>query len=367
MESKKLANFLQKNFSFFSGVPDSLLSKLTKKLSSKKIKHFIAANEGSAIAHGIGYYLAKKKVPCVYFQNSGLGNAINPIISIAHKNVYSIPLFLIIGWRGSKESKDEPQHMAKGTITPDILKLLGVKYFILKKDDDTFNLKKLKFFLNLARKKNIVVACLVKKDIIKDKTNTKKKQFQSSNFSRALFIEHLLKKIKKNTKIISTTGYTSRELFQIRKNKSFKKGKDFYMVGGMGHSSSVALGYNIFSKGFTICLDGDGSLIMHLGSIIACTKYSKNFKYILINNNSHESVGGQTTNSNIINFEKFSSSVGFDKYVLISNLRKIDKKIDSFLKSKGKVFLEIKTKPGSLKNLERPKKLLSIKNNFASK
>ena len=164
MDVQKLFRIINNKIDFFSGVPDSLLSSLSKILSQKKTKHFIAANEGNAIAHGVGYYLAKKKLPCVYFQNSGLGNAINPLISIAHKNVYSIPLFLLIGWRGAPGVKDEPQHMEKGKISVRLLKLLGIKYYILKKNDNGSKLIKL---INFSKKNNVPVACLVKKGILK--------------------------------------------------------------------------------------------------------------------------------------------------------------------------------------------------------
>lgn len=361
MDSKKLANYLQKNFNFFSGVPDSLLSKLTKRLNSKKIKHFIAANEGSAIAHGIGYYLAKKKVPCVYFQNSGLGNAINPLISIAHKKVYSIPLFLIIGWRGSPNSLDEPQHMVKGEITLKILKLMGIKYLILKKKDNLQHLKKL---IKFSKKNNQPVACIIKNEILSDINKNKNLSLYSKGIKRIDFIKYLINETDKKTKFISTTGYTSRELYYLRKNKFKYQGNDFYMVGGMGHSASVATSYTSFTKKNVICLDGDGSLIMHLGSLVSCSAYLKNFKYILLNNNSHESVGGQTTNAQFINFKRLSKSLGFTNYLKLENQNDIKNKIKKFLNLKRKVFLEVKIKTGSIKNLIRPKNFLKIKKDF---
>ena len=128
-----LINILKKNNSnFFTGVPDSVLKELSVFLQNKKKKtHIIATNEGSAVSIGIGHYLSTKKIPCVYMQNSGLSNALNPLISIAHHKVYSIPLILIIGWRGSPRLKDEPQHNVKGKITEKILKLLNIKYTCL--------------------------------------------------------------------------------------------------------------------------------------------------------------------------------------------------------------------------------------------
>jgi phosphonopyruvate decarboxylase len=202
MDENKLLNFFKKNFNFFSGVPDSLLSSFTKKLKGKKIVHLIASNEGAAISHGIGYFLAKKKVPCIYFQNSGLGNSINPIISIAHKTVYSLPLFIVIGWRGAPGSNDEPQHMAKGNITPHMLKLLGIKTFILKKNNHIYNLKKLKNLLTFSKKNNVPVACLIKKSVIINKSKSELKRLPKK-FLRNSLIESVLKKIKKMEKIFT--------------------------------------------------------------------------------------------------------------------------------------------------------------------
>ena len=156
-------NIIKKNkINFFSGVPDSVLKELSKKIEHKK-NHIIAANEGAAVSLGIGNYLSTKNVPCIYMQNSGLSNAINPLISIAHKSVYSIPLILIIGWRGSPNSKDEPQHIAKGKITKKILQLLNIKYSILKNKPDLLKFDKL---IKYSKKNKSIVACLIEQNIL---------------------------------------------------------------------------------------------------------------------------------------------------------------------------------------------------------
>jgi len=155
-----LINLLKKNNNnFFTGVPDSILKELSFSLQKKSKKnHIIATNEGAAVSIGIGYYLSTKSVPCIYMQNSGLSNALNPLISIAHKKVYSIPLILIIGWRGSPRLKDEPQHNVKGKITESILKLLNIKYTIIRNNGD---LKKFEKQIKNAKKNNSIIACLV--------------------------------------------------------------------------------------------------------------------------------------------------------------------------------------------------------------
>ncbi len=360
---KALIKLLKKNNSdFFTGVPDSVLKELSSFLQDKnKKKHVIATNEGSAISIGIGHYLSTKKLPIIYMQNSGLSNALNPLISIAHEKVYSIPMILIIGWRGSPKLKDEPQHNVKGKITENILKLLNIKYTILRFNSD---LDKFDKQIKLAKKKNSIVACLIEQGTLEKIANKNiKKDFY--NLDKEFFLKSLMLKLKKNTRIISSTGYNSRELLYLRGKYNLKKSKDFYMVGGMGHTSSVALGYSLNSKNNTICIDGDGSMLMHLGSIKTVATFgNKNFKYILLNNSTHDSVGGQNTFANEINFQQLSKSLGFKKYFSIKNKLNLKKKIRSFLNQKNLSFLEVKITNSKIKKLPRPKNLIEIKKKF---
>ena len=298
----------------------------------------------------------------MYLQNSGLGNAINPLISIAHKKVYSIPLLLMIGWRGSPNKKDEPQHKVKGKITPQLLKLLDINYCILRKKKDLVKLDKL---IKTSYRTKTTAACLIEKDFLKREKKNEQTSKNKIFCLRKDFIPKLLKHISNNSKIISTTGYTSRELMQIRKEKKLLKGKDFYMVGGMGHASMVSLGYSLNSKKEVICLDGDGSILMHLGSLRTLGYLGKsNLKHILLNNNSHESVGGQPTTAAGINFKKLVKSLGYKNYFKISQTKKINSTIKKFLNSEGPSFLEVLISIGSLDNLSRPKDLIKIKRKF---
>ena len=357
-----LIDIIKKNNSdFFTGVPDSVLKELSTSLLKRgKNKHIIATNEGAAVSIGIGYYLSTKKIPAIYMQNSGLSNALNPLISIAHEKVYSIPLILIIGWRGSPRVKDEPQHNVKGKITEKILKLLNIKYTILRSVSDISKFDKQ---IKLAKKNKSIVACLIEQGTFEKNKNTKKKDFYKLN--KEFFLKNLLENLKKNTKVISSTGYNSRELMYLRKKYEYKNSQDFYMVGGMGHTSSVALGYSLSTKNKTICIDGDGSLLMHLGSIkTAGTFANKNLKYILLNNNGHDSVGGQSTYANNINFEKLSKSLGFKRFYSIKNKRNLKNIIKKFLSEKNLSFLEVKVSNSKIKNLPRPTDLIKIKNQF---
>jgi len=358
-----LINLLKKNKSnFFTGVPDSVLKELSASLQYKNKKnHIITTSEGTAVSIGIGHYLSTKNVPCIYMQNSGLSNALNPLISIANEKVYSIPLILIIGWRGSPKIKDEPQHNVKGKITENILKLLNIKYTVIRSNND---LKKFDKQIKIAKKKSSIVACLIEQGTLKKiKKVNKKNDFYKLN--KEFFLKTLLLALDKNTKVISSTGYNSRELIYLRDKYKIKKSNDFYMVGGMGHTASVALGYSLFSKKKTICIDGDGSFLMHLGSIkTAGTFANKNFKYILLNNNSHDSVGGQNTYANYIDFRNLSKSLGFDRFYLINSKKNLKKNIKNFLSDNSLNFLEVRISNTKNKNLPRPTDLIKIKKLF---
>ena len=306
--------FIKNNIFFFSGVPDSVLKFFLQELKSKKVKNITSVNEGSAIGISIGQYLKTKKLNVTYMQNSGLGNAINPLISIADKNVYSIPLILLIGWRGKPGEKDEPQHITQGLNTKNFLTNLNIKFIELRDRKDLVKAKKL---ITYAKKNLKSIAFLISKNILEG--SKEKKINLGPKINRYEFLEKLLFKIKRKDLIISNTGYTSRELDTIIKKSQRHNQRAIYMVGGMGHSSSVSLGYSIKNKNKVFCIDGDGSMLMHLGALATCAQIGKkNFKYILLNNYCHESVGSQPTISKKINFQLLSKSLRFKNYIKIT-------------------------------------------------
>ena len=360
--SKKIIKTLKKNkISFFTGVPDSILKNFSSKLPISN-NHIITANEGGAISLATGYHLSSKKIPLVYFQNSGLGNTINPISSMAHKNVYGIPMILFVGWRGCPGKNDEVQHNVQGKITLKQLNLLNIKYKIFNKDKYE---KQIKELVNITKKTNGPTALLFKKNDLKEQKSNSNTHLQKKlKIDRSQFLKSLIK-ISGKSSIIASTGFTSRELYQIRENESKNLNRDFYMVGAMGHTSMVALGISIKTKNNVICLDGDGSFLMHMGASSICANFAKeNFKYILLNNGCHESVGSQPTVIGNINLKQFSKSLGYKKYFLLKDEKKIITHIKSFLKSNGPSFLEVKIRTGTFRNLKRIKNLSKIKLNF---
>ena len=225
IKANSLISLLKRNNSdFYTGVPDSVLKELSYSLQKKgKKNHIIATSEGSAVSLGIGHYLSTKKIPCVYMQNSGLSNALNPLISIADQKVYSIPLILIIGWRGSPKIKDEPQHNVKGKITERILKLLKIKYTIIRTNND---LKKFDRQIKVAKKKNTIVACLIEQGTLEKKINkdTKKDFYNIFQFisTRRASVKCVSVSTFNIGPIIESNKITVPSLFTTRSVRSLK-------------------------------------------------------------------------------------------------------------------------------------------------
>ena len=348
----------KKNINFFTGVPDSLLKNfcLCVDQNVSKKNHIIAANEGSAVAIATGYHLGTGKIPMVYMQNSGLGNAINPLLSLCDPKVYSIPILLLIGWRGEPGIKDEPQHIRQGEVQLDLLKTMDIPYEIISKGEDSLD-RKVNNIINKIKKENKPGAILVRKGTF-EKHKSSLFSLNKKLMLREAALQIILEQLPSDSVIISTTGKTSREIFEIREQNNQNHSKDFLTVGSMGHCSSIAIGLALSRPDKKIiCIDGDGAFIMHMGglSTIAKTKL-KNYYHILLNNEVHESVGGQATGSKYINISKIADANGFSKIVSINQEEELKNKISSLIRINGPNFIEINIKAGSRENLGRPTK-----------
>ncbi len=365
IKTKKLVDlFLKKKISFFSGVPDSCTNEFCNELKNHKdkVENIVTANEGLAVSSGLGHYLSRNRIPCVYMQNSGLGNATDPLTNLCNNDVYKIPMILMIGWRGAPGIKDEAQHIIQGKILKKTLKNFEIKFLEINHDNDLPKVEKL---INYAKKKSRCVALLVKKNSLSKSKYKDKPSRNKSVLVRSEIITKLLENINKSTKIISSVGFNSRELYQIRNESKFKNGKDFLLVGGMGHTFSTAMIVSKNTKEKVICLDGDGSFIMHLGSFTIMNNYKlNNLKYILIDNSSHESIGVQEINIKNINFKNLTKSFGFKNYYSANSKSQLNRVFIKFLENKGPSFLHAKVKIGTLKNLVRPKNFSEILKNF---
>lgn len=344
------------NVDFFTGVPDSLLKQLCLCIDDNvsNDKHIIAANEGNAIALATGYHLGTGKIALVYMQNSGLGNAINPLLSLADPDVYSIPMLMLIGWRGEPGVKDEPQHVKQGKVQLDLLDSIKLRYDIISADDTDWQ-QKIKKGIDIAISDNRPYAIVVKKGTF-EKYSVVVDSAETELMAREEALEILLQHIPNDAVIVSTTGKTSREIFEIREKNDKTHFKDFLTVGSMGHCSSIALGIALAQpKRKVICIDGDGAFLMHMGSLATIGKAQpSNFYHILMNNYVHESVGGQETAIDAIDVQGVVNSSKYAGVSQINNKSDLENKIDNILSGQGPQFLEIKLKPGSRADLGRP-------------
>lgn len=341
---------INKNMDFFTGVPDSLLKNLCAciKENSPKNKNIITANEGNAIGIVSGYHMSTGKCGIVYMQNSGIGNTVNPLLSLADEDVYSIPMLLIVGWRGEPGIKDEPQHKKQGKVTLDLFKTMGIETLIL----DSNYQEQIDYCLNYMKENNKPIALIVKKDTFSEYKIEKEKPIY--NLTREESLKTIIDCLNENDFIVSTTGKTSREIFEIREQNNQEHSNDFLTVGSMGHTASIAFGMSLGTDKNIYCIDGDGSFIMHMGGLsVIGQNCPKNFKYILINNGAHESVGGQPTVAFNLNIEQILKGFGFNKVFIATTKEEIVLSIN-YIKENELSVLVINTKQGSRENLGRP-------------
>lgn len=342
---------------FFTGVPDSLLKDFCAYVAdnTQGKDNIITANEGAAIALATGYYLGTGRVPLVYFQNSGLGNATNPLLSLADKEVYSIPMIIVIGWRGEPGVKDEPQHVKQGRVQNSLLNAMEIPYKMLDEhvsDIDAFVGEMAKLTIN----QSSPVAIVVRGDIF-ESYKANKKDPQKYTMEREAAIQEILSSLIGQEIIVSTTGKISRELFELRVASNQGNQNDFLTVGSMGHASQIALGIALFSNRKVICLDGDGAIIMQMGSLaISGSSKAENFVHIVLNNGAHDSVGGQPTVAFDIDLTQIAKACGYNEAISVSFQDEIAPALKKIMNIPGPVFLEVRVKKGARGNLGRPTK-----------
>lgn len=341
---------------FFAGVPDSLLSPFTEEIVRTygiSDKHIIAANEGNAAALAAGYHLASGKIPCVYMQNSGQGNIINPFTSLLAPEVYNIPCVFIQGWRGEPGVKDEPQHVFQGKITVELTKVLKMEYIVLSGEESLKYLEeKCEEFKKLLSTGKCV-AFIIKKNALK--SNKKEMFFNNYLVSREEAIKEILKVAQKDI-IICTTGKASRELYEIRDQTNQSHQHDFLTVGSMGHSSSIALTIALNKKKRKVwCIDGDGAVLMHMGAMaVIGANAPKNYIHVLLNNEAHETVGGMPTVSGNVDFLKIAEGCGYQNIYQANNLEDIASMAEQSREAEGLSFIEVKVALGAREDLGRP-------------
>lgn len=354
LNTSEFFDFIQtKGVDFSTGVPDSLLKDFCAYVADNS-NDIIAANEGACIGIAAGYHLATGKIPLVYMQNSGFGNTINPLTSLTDPEVYSIPMLLMVGWRGRPGVKDEPQHVKMGRINEAMIESLEIPYCILSKDMAEAQKQIDKAFEYMSTEKAPYILLIEKETFEPYKLKSAKPDTYPMSRERA--IEILLERLSDDDVMVSTTGKTSREVFEVREARNEPHFRDFLCVGNMGHTSQIALGIALGKPNRkVICLDGDGSFLMHMGSAaVVGDQAPKNLRYILINNGAHESVGGQPTVGFSTDFKRIAEACNFKSVSTASSEEELSQNIDEFLEKDGPSMLEINVKKGSRADLGRP-------------
>ncbi len=340
----------------FTGVPDSLLKNFCAYITdhSDANHNIIAANEGAAVGIAAGHYLATSRIPLVYMQNSGIGNAVNPLMSLADDKVYSIPMILVIGWRGEPGVHDEPQHMRQGEVTLPLLDAMKIPYVILSDEEDAA-MTDIGKILTECRNLGKPHAIVIRKGTF-GKYKLKNKAVNDCPLSREEALKLVIDNMGEDAVSLSTTGKLSRELFEYREYRGEGHERDFLTVGSMGHSSSIALGIALEKSDRSVwCLDGDGAFIMHMGALTNIGKLKpRNFIHVLFNNGAHESVGGQPTLGFDINAIDIAKACGYRYQYSVENSEDIVSAIKSAKNQNGPIFIEIRVRIASRDDLGRP-------------
>lgn len=355
--SRVLSQLENMGIDTIAGVPDSTLKQFCDGLQTYQgnLKHYVTANEGAAVGLAIGSYLASGQPACVYMQNSGIGNIVNPLASLANSDVYGIPMLFIVGWRGEPGVKDEPQHVFQGKITCELFDTLTVSYSVIDQDtsDQEMDIILRKAEENFQRGEQYAI-------IVKKGTFEKENPYTWTNgnrMQREKVLEHILRGLSRDTVIVSTTGKISRELYE-QSNTIYGDHENIFMtVGGMGHASMIALGIaKQKSDKKIVCIDGDGAALMHMGAIpFIAAQAPENLYHIVINNQAHESVGAMPTGCRQAEFAQLAQAAGYRISSKLETLEEVDKIGGQIEKEIGPIMWEIPVSLESRSDLGRPK------------
>lgn len=348
-----ISELAKNGLTFFTGVPDSYLNGFNNYLKANisAERNIITANEGNAIALASGYYFATGNIPVVYMQNSGLGNCVNPLLSLTDKHVFSTPMLLIIGWRGEPGTKDgeREQHIMQGRISGQLLDLMDIPYKLLKEETTSEDIANL---ISTIKKNNSPAAFLVPNGVLTEK----KKNPQEGVYpmSREDAISVILDYMPADTVYCATTGRATRELYAQRDIRNESHSCDFLNIGSMGHASSVAMGIALSKPDrHVVCLDGDAAAIMHMGAMTTISKVNlSNFLHVVLNNGAHESVGGQPSAGHLIDFTKIADGCGY--YTVghpVENAEELAAAVEQCLASGRASFVDVRIHSGIRKDL----------------
>ncbi len=341
---------------FYAGVPDSLLKPLCDFLYQRygvSERHIVAANEGNAVGLAAGYHLATGRVPVVYMQNSGIGNAVNPICSLLNEQVYGIPCIFIIGWRGEPNVRDEPQHVYQGAVTLPLLNGVGIRTCVVDSTTSENEVRRAMEQFRIHLDAGGSVAFVIRKGAL---AHGESIAYHNGYSLRREDVINQLIQISQGDVVISTTGKASRELFEARERADGTHQYDFLTVGSMGHNSSIALGLSLHKPNAKVwCIDGDGSLLMHMGALaVLGSNKPKNVVHVIINNGSHETVGGTPTVMGDLDVTAIALGCGYPKAVSVEDTNSLEFALVEAKNADGLCLVEVKCSIGSRDDLGRP-------------
>ena len=349
---------LENGIDFFTGVPDSQLKGLCDELYARYgvsgPHHLVAHNEGGAIGLCAGHYHATGRPALCYMQNSGLGNAVNPLASLMDTKVYGLPCLLIIGWRGEPGVHDEPQHVRQGEITPGQLELMDIPYEVLSAADTPEDFSQAFDRLLAALRQGKCAALIVRKGALKSEAHPD--YGNAFRMTREEVASRILAATEPRDVIVSTTGKLSREIFEIREQRHQDHSRDFLTVGSMGHASMIALGIARNLPDRTVwCLDGDGALLMHLGAMeIIGRAAPQRLLHVVFNNQAHETVGGMPVCEGSLDIPALARAAGYRSVRSAATPEELDAALAELKTLPGPVLLEVRCACGARADLGRP-------------
>ena len=348
----------EQGVTMYTGVPDSLLKQLGSHIMAAlpRENHVIAANEGAAVAIAMGHYLRTGSPAVVYLQNSGMGNTINPLLSLADPDVYGTPMVVIVGWRGQPGVKDEPQHVKQGRVMQTLLDALQLPWSVLPHDPGAAD-STMAEAVKVAVDRNSPYVVLVEKDTFANaEVSVPTATGLEELASREDAVIAMADAVGSEAIIVATTGMLSRELFEYRERSGQSGERDFLTVGGMGHASSIALGIAMRETGREVwCFDGDGALLMHLGSLAVIADHAPaTYFHVVFNNGVHDSVGGQPTSVNVVDVAAVARAMGYRYATSTDDLASVAGAVAQLRSHGGPALLEVKVRPGNRAGIGRP-------------
>lgn len=360
---------------FYTGVPDSLLKQLNAQIMTAlpRDQHVIAANEGAAVGIAMGHYLRTGRPAAVYLQNSGFGNLVNPLLSLADPDVYGIPMLVIVGWRGQPGVPDEPQHVKQGRVMAPLLDALELPWAVLPADPAGAQ-RCLAEAVTVAVDRTTPYVLMVEKNTFAAATppsspaSPDDHEQVSGHAGRVGGLAHdrresreealvaLVDAVGEDAIIVATTGMLSRELFEHRGRTGGDPDRDFLTVGGMGHACSIALGVAMREPDREVwCLDGDGALLMHLGSLAVIAEHAPpRLFHVVFNNGVHDSVGGQPTAISSVDVPAAARAAGYPYATATDSPKELPEAVAALREHGGPSLLELVVRPGNRPDLGRP-------------